>query len=100
MTAPTVPFVCVHNAGRSDLSGTVDAIGDRVSPNRIIERRTNRMRDGIRSVRESVMGPVSSAPGAVTGKVGAASPRLPGPPAARPRPPGAPPTASPKRRRR
>ena len=50
---------------RRDMSGTVDAIGDRVSPGRIIERRTNKVRQGVRNVRESVMGPASDAKGRV-----------------------------------
>ena len=29
---------------RDNLTGTVDAIGDRVSPGRIVERKTNRAR--------------------------------------------------------
>jgi len=44
---------------RDDLGETIDAIGDRVSPGRIIERRRNRMADGVRSVRDRVMGSVS-----------------------------------------
>src|SRR4051794_41986204 len=60
-------------ATRGDLGTTIDAIGDRVSPGRIVERRTNRMRGGIRSVRESVMGRASSATGAVTGTASGAA---------------------------
>ena len=41
---------------RSDLSGTLDAIGDRVSPGRIIERKKNRMVEGVRNLKERVMG--------------------------------------------
>ena len=41
---------------RSDLSGTLDAIGDRVSPGRIIERKKNRMVEGVRNIKERVMG--------------------------------------------
>jgi gas vesicle protein len=44
---------------REDLEGTLDAIGDRVSPGRMIERRRNRMADGVRSARDRVMGSVS-----------------------------------------
>ena len=59
---------------RSELTGTVDAIGDRVSPGRIVERKTNRARQSIRSVRETVMGTASDAAGTVGDKVsGAAS---------------------------
>ena len=41
---------------RQDMSETIDAIADRTSPGRIIERRRQRMSDGWRSVRERVMG--------------------------------------------
>lgn len=53
---------------RDDLGGTLDAIGDRVSPGRMIERRTNRMRNTVRSMRERVMGGVGdTTAGAVDG---------------------------------
>jgi hypothetical protein len=61
------------DATRGNLSGTVDAIGDRVSPGRILERKTNRTREGIRSVRESVMGPAQSAAGAVSERTSSAA---------------------------
>ena len=41
---------------RSDLGQTLDAIGDRVSPGRVLERRTNRVRQQVRGLRERVMG--------------------------------------------
>ena len=41
---------------RADLGETMDAIGDRVSPGRIIERRKNRMTNAVQAVRERVMG--------------------------------------------
>ena len=44
---------------RSDLSGTLDAIGDRVSPGRIMERKKNRMVQGVRNIKERVMGTAS-----------------------------------------
>jgi len=44
---------------REGLGETLDAIGDRVSPGRIVERRKNKVTYGIRSVRERVMGSVS-----------------------------------------
>ena len=47
---------------RADLGETLDAIGDRVSPGRMIERRKNRMSSGIRSVKERVMGRWSKRP--------------------------------------
>jgi hypothetical protein len=50
---------------RDELGDTIDAIGDRVSPGRIIERRRNRMTEGIRSFKDRVMGTMSDATGAV-----------------------------------
>lgn len=50
---------------RDDLGDTIDAIGDRVSPGRILERRRNRMSDGLSSLKERVMGPLSSGTSAV-----------------------------------
>jgi len=41
---------------RADLGDTLDAIGDRVSPGRMIERKTNRVRQGVQGVRDRVMG--------------------------------------------
>jgi gas vesicle protein len=41
---------------RGDLGNTLDAIGDRVSPGRIIERRKNRISGGFRSMSDKVMG--------------------------------------------
>ena len=58
---------------RGSLTSTVDAIGDRVSPGRIVERRTNKVRQGFRSVSERVMGPVSSAAGTVSDSVSGAT---------------------------
>jgi len=46
---------------RSDLGETMDAIGDRVSPGRIIERRKNRLANGLQSVKDRVMGTASDA---------------------------------------
>jgi Protein of unknown function (DUF3618) len=45
---------------RMGMSESLDAIGDRVSPGRIVERRTNRMRNSVTSLRERVMGAPSS----------------------------------------
>jgi len=45
---------------RDDLGDTIDAIGDRVSPGRIIERRRNRIAAGWRSVSDRLMGTVTS----------------------------------------
>ena len=41
---------------REHLGDTLDAIGDRVSPGRIVERRKNRARQSIDTMRERVMG--------------------------------------------
>jgi gas vesicle protein len=46
---------------RSDMSDTIDAIADRTSPRRMVERRRRAMADGWRSVRERVMGRAESA---------------------------------------
>ena len=55
---------------RDELGETIDAIGDRVSPGRIIERRRNRMADGLRSFKDRVMGTVDSGTSAVSGAAG------------------------------
>ncbi|HWM18621.1 MAG TPA: DUF3618 domain-containing protein [Ilumatobacteraceae bacterium] len=44
---------------RGELGETLDAIGDRVSPGRMIERRKNRASNMIRSARDRVMGSAS-----------------------------------------
>ena len=41
---------------RGELGGTLDAIGDRLSPGRMVERRKNRMMNGLHNVRDRVMG--------------------------------------------
>jgi ElaB/YqjD/DUF883 family membrane-anchored ribosome-binding protein len=46
---------------RTELGETLDAIGDRVSPGRMIERKTNRVRQGLRGARDRVMGVAQSA---------------------------------------
>lgn len=46
---------------RADLGETLDAIGDRVSPGRMIERRKNRMTTGMRSLKDRVMGTAEQA---------------------------------------
>ena len=43
---------------RDDLGGTLDAIGDRVSPGRIVERKKNRLKNSVQSARDRVMGPM------------------------------------------
>ena len=46
---------------RGELGETLDAIGDRVSPGRMIERRKDRMSEGVRLVRDRVMGTAEQA---------------------------------------
>ncbi len=41
---------------RQDMSETLEAIGDHVSPGRIVERRKNRIANSVQQVRERVMG--------------------------------------------
>ena len=44
---------------RADMSGTLDAIEDRVSPGRMIQRRKNRITGSVHALRERVMGAAS-----------------------------------------
>jgi hypothetical protein len=46
---------------REDLGGTLDAIGDRISPGRMMSRQRNRALSGWHSVRDRVMGTVADA---------------------------------------
>jgi hypothetical protein len=55
---------------RNDLGQTLDAIGDRVSPGRIVERRKNRLVNGLSSVRDRVMGTATDAGHSVGGAAG------------------------------
>jgi hypothetical protein len=61
---------------RDDLGGTLDAIGDRVSPSRIMERRKNRMRNAVESMRLRVMGAVHDGTHAVHDSTGQAAQRV------------------------
>jgi len=54
---------------RAELGQTLDAIGDRVSPGRMIERRKNRFVVGMRSAKDRIMGTASDASHAVTDRV-------------------------------
>jgi len=54
---------------REGLGDTLDAIGDRVSPGRIMERKKNRFTGGLRSARERVMGTVTDTRERVIGTV-------------------------------
>ncbi len=57
---------------RQSMSTTLDAIGDHVSPGRIIERRKNRMVQGVQSVRDRVMGSASNASTTISDGTGSA----------------------------
>jgi ElaB/YqjD/DUF883 family membrane-anchored ribosome-binding protein len=57
---------------REGLSGTLDAIGDRVSPGRVLERRKNRAMLSFQSLKDRVMGTVSSAKDGVADTTGSA----------------------------
>jgi ElaB/YqjD/DUF883 family membrane-anchored ribosome-binding protein len=52
---------------RSGLGDTLDAIGDRVSPSRVMERRKNRITGAFRNARERVMGVGADAGHAISG---------------------------------
>jgi len=54
---------------RYELGDTLDAIGDRVSPGRIMERKKNRVTESMRTVKERVMGTASDKGHAVTDKM-------------------------------
>ena len=60
-------------ATRTDLGDTMDAIGDRVSPSRMVERRKNRMALGARRLRDRVMGTVHDATDAGTDRASQAA---------------------------
>jgi gas vesicle protein len=55
---------------RGELGGTLDAIGDRLSPGRMVERRKNRMINGLHNVRDRVMGTASDTGSAVADAAG------------------------------
>jgi len=65
---------------RGDLGETLEAIGDRVSPARMIERRKNRVMHTIHQIRERVMGAASDTGHAVTDTAGGAVNTLTGTP--------------------
>jgi gas vesicle protein len=48
---------------RNEMSDTIDAIADRTSPSRMAQRQRRRVADGVRSVRERVMGAAEQAVG-------------------------------------
>ena len=69
-------------ATRNEMSGTIDAIGDRVIPGRVIERRKNQVSQGARSVVDRVMGKAHDARDTVSGAVGSAGESVSDAPAA------------------
>ena len=58
---------------RQDMSETIDAIADRTSPGRILNRRRQRVSDGWRSARERVMGRTQSTYGSTQSTYGSAA---------------------------
>lgn len=58
---------------REDIEGTLDAIGDRVLPGRIVERRREQLRQGVQGVRERVMGRTHEMTGAASGAASSAA---------------------------
>jgi len=57
---------------RDGLGDTLDAIGDRVSPGRVLERRKNRAVQSVQSLRDRLMGTVSSVTDGVSTGTGTA----------------------------
>lgn len=55
---------------RRELAESIEAIGDRVSPSRVMERRTNRVKDRITAVKDTVMGATPSMPSMPSGPSG------------------------------
>ncbi len=58
---------------RDHMGTTLDAIGDRVSPGRVVERRWNRMRQSTSRVGQSIMGAPRQAAGQVKTSIGGAT---------------------------
>ena len=58
---------------RANLGETLEAIGDRVSPGRIVERRTQRVRNRFSSMKEAVMGTAHGAYGAAGNRASSVS---------------------------
>ncbi|MCR2812124.1 DUF3618 domain-containing protein [Microbacterium sp. zg.Y1090] len=52
---------------RQDLGGDVDALADKVTPSKIVDRQKDRAREAVRSVRERIMGAADDAGSAVSG---------------------------------
>jgi uncharacterized protein YjbJ (UPF0337 family) len=62
---------------RENLSGTVDAIEDRVLPGRIIERRRQAVRNRLSSARDRMMGTRDQVTGTISDAAGQAASRVP-----------------------
>jgi gas vesicle protein len=56
---------------RGDLSRDVDALADKVSPGRVVNRRVRSTRSGLSRLRDNVMGPSQQASGSVSDKASA-----------------------------
>jgi hypothetical protein len=54
---------------RNDMGYTLDAMGDRVSPRRMVARRTSRFKGALRNARESVMGSAHHTASGAAGRV-------------------------------
>ncbi len=55
---------------RQEMSETLEAIGDHVSPGRVLERRKNRIVNGVQQVRERVMGSASDTASSISDATG------------------------------
>ena len=65
---------------RNDLGQTLDAIGDRVSPSRMIERKTNRITNSARALKDRVMGTVEDTTDSITTRASGAADAVTGSP--------------------
>jgi ElaB/YqjD/DUF883 family membrane-anchored ribosome-binding protein len=65
---------------RNGLGETLDAIGDRVSPARMIERRTNRITNSARALKDRVMGTVEDSTDSLTTRASGAADAVTGSP--------------------
>ena len=65
---------------RQDMSRDVDAISEKVSPGRIVQRRVDRTKSAVGSVRERVMGSASSGGDAISDKASSVSDAVTGVP--------------------
>ena len=65
---------------REDLGETIDAIGDRVSPGRVVERRKNKVRQAFSSAKDRVMGTAVDTRESISDSTGSAVDTLKGAP--------------------